>query len=183
MPPVHRTLPIPQVDPPVTHRAATEPSQGPVPTPDKKALKRMAKKNALRTPVYPRPQKTMGMDYGMNHKAEILNVNVPLPVRSSLAQTIGIFKVQLSHYFRSKAGATRYPGMLPDYPVAKVLTLINTAPRMRRGNPRNVVGERSPAFSFRSGYAARPGFMNAPPRFHKALPLPTNDYKPPIYGE
>jgi hypothetical protein len=173
MPRVHRTLPIPQVDPPAQAHADSEPGVGPVPAPSPQT-RGMKRKPAFRTPVYVRPQSERGIDYGMNHKSEQLEVNVPLPVRSSLAQDIGIFKVQLSHYFRAIAGATRYPGMRAGYPVAKVLTLVNTAPQMRAGNPRNTTGLR--------GHPARSGFMNAPPRFKKALPLPTNQYVPPIYG-
>lgn len=110
----------------------------------------------------------------MNHKSETLDVNIPLPVRSSLAQEIAVFKVQLSHYFRQIAGATRFPGMAPGYPTAKALSLINTAPRMQV-NSRAVTGLR--------GFPARSGYMNAPPRFRKALPSPVNDYTPPIYGQ
>jgi hypothetical protein len=135
----------------------------------------MARKPAFRTPVFARVQSEQGMSYGMNHKAETnLSPGIPLPVRSSLAQEIFVFKVQLSHYFRSIAKATRFPGMAPGYPTAKAATMLNTAPPMRV-NSRATTGLR--------GFPARSGFMNAPPRFKKALPLPVNDYQPPIYGE
>lgn len=175
--PVHRTLPIPQVDPPATERSDTEPGIGPVPRPSKQVSK-MARKSALRTPFFPRPQSQRGIDSGMTTMGSndpSMLPTIPLPVRSSLAQTILVHRVQLSHYFAKVAGATRYNGgMAPGYPVAKVLSLINTAPLMRR-NARAVTGLR--------GLPARSGYMSAPPRFTKALPLPVNDYQPPIYGE
>lgn len=167
------TLPIPQIDPPATRRSDTEPGIGPVPHPAA-SIKKMARKPAFRTPVYVRDQDERGIDYGMNHKAEKdLEVTIPLPVRSSLAQPISIFKVQFSHYLARIAGASRYPGMAPGYPTAKVLTMLNVAPRMavKQATPRGVTGRPS-----------RQGYMNAPQRFKKALPLPINDYQPPVYG-
>lgn len=173
---VHSTLPIPQEDVPATQRSDTEPGVGPVPRPNFKVISKMARKPAFRTPVFVRPQSERGITYGMDHGAENgLTPNVPLPVRSSLAQEVAVWRVQVSHYFARIAGATRYPGMAPGYPTAKVLTLVNTAPRMRGGNPSNIRGLR--------GYPARSGFMAAPPRFRKALPNPVNDYSPPIYGQ
>lgn len=173
---VHATLPIPQVDPPATERAETEPGIGPVPRPDFKVLGKMARKAAFRTPVFVRPQNERGIDYGMDFGAEDgLAPTVPIAVRSSLAQEKTVYRVQTSHYNFVKVKATRFPGMAPGYPVAKVLSLINTAPQMRRGNPSATRGLR--------GYPARSGFMAAPPRFRKALPTPVNDYSPPIYGQ
>lgn len=170
----HRTLPIAQVDPPATESAANIPGLGPVPSPAP-SVRKMTRKPAFRTPVFSRVQSERGNEYGMAIKGEnSLAPNVPLPVRSSLAQEIAVYRVQLSHYFASIAGATRFPGMAPGYPVAKVLTLVNTAPRMVRGS-RAVRGQR--------GYPARTGYMNAPPRFQKALPSPINNYQPPVYGE
>lgn len=185
---VHRTLPIPQVIPDASGQADDEPGIGPVPHPNPKVLRKMARKPAFRTPVFVRPQSERGIFSGMNHKAEQLHVNVPLPVRSSLAQGIGVFKVQTSHYIYLLARATRWPGMpgtsystshypsFSGYPTAKVHSMVNTAPQMRAGyNKGQTRG--------RAGFPARSGFMNAPPRFRKALPSPVNDYQPPIYGQ
>lgn len=174
---VHRTLPIKQVDPPASGHADSEPGIGPVPSPAPQT-RGMKRKPAFRTPVYVRPQSERGIDYGMNHKSEELTVNVPLPVRSSLAQEIGIFKVQLSHYFRAIAGATRFPGMAPGYPTAKVLSLINTAPKNMTKSGAVATGKSRAGFG---GYPKTSGFMGAPKRFEKALPLPINIYEPPTY--
>lgn len=176
---VHRTLPIPQVDPPASGHADSEPGIGPVPSPAPQT-RGMKRKPAFRTPVYVRPQSQRGMDYGMNHKTEELTVNVPVAVRSSLAQEIGVFKVQLSHYLRAIVGATRYPGMAPGYPTAKVLSLVNTAPKNMNTRGAVPTGTSRPGFG---GYPKTSGFMKASPRFKKALPLPVNNYQPPIYGE
>lgn len=170
----HATLPIPQVIPPAERQAQAEPGvrslQKPMPPP-----KRMPRKPAFRTPVFARVQNERGIDYGMNHKAEKdLEPNVPLPVRSSLAQNIGVFRVQFSHYFARIAGVTRYPGMAPGYPTAKTRSMINTAPSMVRSS--------TPVAGLR-GFPARSGYMNAPRRFSKAIPLPLNQYQPPVYGE
>jgi hypothetical protein len=172
----HQTLPIPQVIPPAEGQADDEPGV-PSLTPRQPPPKRMARKPAFRTPVFSRVQNEKGIDYGMNHKAETDSApNIPLPVRSSLAQTIFVWKVQLSHYFRMVSGVTRFPGMAPGYPTAKTATLINTAPGMTRTTRGGmIVGA--------TGRPARQGFMAAPPRFSKALPAPINDYQPPIYGE
>lgn len=186
--PVHRTLPIPQVIPDASGQADDEPGVGPVPRPNPKVLRKMARKPAFRTPVFVRPQSQRGIDYGMNHKSEKLDVNIPMPVRSSLAQDIGVFKVQLSHYIYLFARATRWPGMpgtsystsyypsFSGYPTAKVSTVVNTSPQMRASYAnRQARGLR--------GFPARSGFMLAPPRFKKAIPAPINTYQPPIYGE
>lgn len=164
------TLPIPQVDTPAYARADSEPGVGPVPSPSP-ASKKMVRKPAFRTPVFPRPQNEAGITYAMVLPSETgLTPTVPVAVRSSLAQTIMVFRAQVSHYISQVR-----PGPVPmDYPVAKVRTLINTAPanRSRRATP--VPG--------RKGFPARSGYMSAPPRFRKALRAPVNDYNPPVYG-
>lgn len=185
----HRTLPIPQVVPPAERRA--DPQPGIELSPElrpKPPGKNFTRKDALRTPVYPRKQNERGISGGMDHAVRNdLAPTVPLPVRSSLAQEIGVWKVQLNKYLYIVARATRWPGMpgtsfstsgypsFHGYPTAKVHTTINTAPRMSTSNPRATRGLR--------GYPARSGFMRAPARFKKALPSPLNEYEPPVYGE
>lgn len=164
------TYPIPQEVPVASESAVTIQGIGPVPR-AAPIVKKMARKPAFRTPVFPRPQNETGISYAMAIPAETdLQPTVPVAVRSSLAQTISVFRAQVSHYI-----STVRPGPVPmDYPVAKVLTLVNTAPgnRMRRARP--VPG--------RGGHPARSGYMSAPPRFRKALRAPVNDYEPPVYG-
>lgn len=188
----HRTLPIPQVTPPAEARADPQPgvelSPGLRPKPPGKNFTR---KDALRTPRYSRMQNERGISAGMDHAARNdLAPTVPLPVRSSLAQEIGVWKVQLNKYLYLVAGATRWPGMpgtsfsksgypsFRGYPTAKVHTVINTAPHMAAR--RAATGMSRPGFG---GYPKRSGFMTAPRRFKKALPLPLNEYEPPVYGE
>jgi hypothetical protein len=188
----HRTLPIPQVDPPAELRADPEPGRelSPALMP-KPPGKNFTRKDALRTPVYPRIYSERGISAGMDHTARNdLAPMIPLPVRSSLAQEIGVWKVQLTHYIYLFSKATRWPGMpgtsysksgypsFAGYPTAKVRSLINSAPMMSRA--RQGTGFSRPGFG---GYPKRSGFMNAPPRFKKALPLPLNEYEPPVYGE
>lgn len=187
----HRTLPIPQVDPPAELRADPEPGRelSPALRP-KPPGKNFSRKDALRTPRYPRNQNERGISAAMDHSARNdLAPTVPLPVRSSLAQEIGVWKVQLNKYIWIIARASRWPGMpgtsystsgypsFRGYPTAKVHTTINTAPAamVATNNQRQQRG--------RNGRPARSGFMNAPPRFKKSLPLPLNEYEPPVYGE
>jgi hypothetical protein len=132
----------------------------------------MARKPAFRTPVYSRQSNRLGISYAMQLPSlgSELAPMVPIPVRSSLAQMIQVFRTQYSHYIsHAKRGAVPM-----DYPVAKVLTLVNTAPKHRRRVDRPVGGVK--------GHPARQGYMSAPPRFRKALRLPVNDYTPPVYG-
>jgi len=185
----HRTLPIPQVDPPAERRADPEPGRELSPNLlPKPPGKNFTRKDALRTPVYSRMYSERGISGGMDHTGRNdLAPTVPLPVRSSLAQEIGVWKVQLSHYIYIFARATRWPGMpgtsfsksgypsFAGYPTARVESVINTAPRNMAVRNRAQYGA--------NGRPARSGFMTAPPRFKKALPLPLNEYEPPIYGE
>jgi hypothetical protein len=128
----------------------------------------------------------------MDHAARNdLAPTVPLPVRSSLAQEIGVWKVQLNRYIYLLARATRWPGMpgtsfstsgypsFKGYPTAKVPMTVNTAPN-NMSRSRQATGYSRPGFG---GYPKRKGFMLAPARFKKALPLPLNEYEPPVYGE
>lgn len=188
----HRTLPIPQVDPPAEQRSDTEPgielSPGMRPQPPGKNFTR---KDALRTQSYFRGQREKGIIVGMDFAARNdLAPTVPLPVRSSLAQEIAVWRVQLNRYIYILARSTRWPGMpgtsfsksdypyFRGYPTARVETVINTAPNMAtRGR---ALGASRPGFG---GYPKRSGFMLAPQRFKKALPLPLNEYEPPVYGE
>jgi hypothetical protein len=190
------TLPIPQVDPPAELRADSEPGRELSPNlRPKPPGKNFTRKDALRTPRYPRMQRGNGIIAAMDHSArDDLAPTVPLPVRSSLAQEIGVWKVQLNRYIYLIAGATRWPGMpgtsystshypsYAGYPTARVETVINTAPPKIMANARGSVptGHSRPGFG---GYPKRSGFMAAPPRFKKALPAPLNEYEPPVYGE
>lgn len=189
----HRTLPIPQVDPPAEMRADPEPGRelSPALRP-KPPGKNFTRKDALRTPRYARVYSERGISGGMEMVTRNdLAPTVPLPVRSSLAQEIMVKKVQLSKYLYLIARATRWPGMpgtsfstsdypyFRGYPTAKVTSLVNSAPR-NMGARGNVTGASRPGFG---GYPKRSGFMAAPPRFKKALPLPLNEYEPPVYGE
>jgi hypothetical protein len=188
----HRTLPIPQVNPPAESRSDPQPGNEVSPELQPKPPgKNFTRKDALRTPRYTRMQNERGISGAMDHAARNDMIpTVPLPVRSSLAQEIGVWKVQLSKYLYPIAAVTRWPGMpgtsysksgypsFAGYPTAKVQSIINTAPRM--GGARAGTGMSRPGFG---GYPKRSGFMTAPRRFKKALPLPLNDYEPPVYGE
>lgn len=189
------TKPIPQIDPPAELRADPEPGRevSPYLLP-KPPGKNFTRKDALRAPRYPRTQRGNGISAAMDFSArDDLAPTVPLPVRSSLAQEIGIWRVQLNIYNYIKARATRWPGMpgtsystshyptFDGYPTARVETVINTAPSMVKRTRRSVQsGTSRPGFG---GYPKRSGFMAAPPRFKKALPAPLNEYEPPVYGE
>jgi len=183
------TQPIPQIDVPAERRADPQPGSELSPNlRPKPPGKNFTRKDALRTPRYTRMYSQRGISSGMDHAARNdLAPTVPLPVRSSLAQLIGVWKVQLSKYLYPIAGATRYPGMpgtsystsdypyFRGYPTARVESVINTAPRNMMLRNRAMLGA--------NGRPARSGFMTAPPRFKKALPLPLNEYEPPVYGE
>lgn len=193
----HKTLPIPQVIPPAEGQAQSEPGVRSLVAP-RPPSKRMARKPAFRTPVFLRSQNELGISGAMDHVGRTdLTPMVPLPVRASLAQEIGIYKVQLSRYLYLISRVTRWPGMpgtsystshyptFQGYPTAKVVSLINTSPSRRSLRPR-------PNMRRRTGYKnspattaapSRPGYMNAPPRFKKAIPAPLNNYEPPVYGE
>lgn len=188
----HRTLPIPQYDPPAELRSDPEPGSelSPALRP-KPPGKNFTRKDALRTPTYARVQRENGIFAAMDHAARNdLAPTVPLPVRSSLAQEIGVWKVQLNRYIYILARATRWPGMpgtsystsgypsFGGYPTAKVQTIMNTAPRNMAGS--QATGQSRPGFG---GYPKSSSFMKAPRRFTKALPLPVNTYEPPVYGE
>lgn len=156
-------LPIPQVDVPATERSDPEPGVGPVPV---HAVPLRPSKNPLRTPVYPRKQNERGISHAMDHSSEEGTPNVPIAVRSSLAQTRSVFRIQLSRYI-----SWIKPGPVPmTYPVAHVHTLINTRPKNRG----LVTGLR--------GYPAQSSQMGAPPRFTKALKVKQNTYRTPLYG-
>lgn len=189
----HRTLPIPQVDPPAELRSDPEPGQDLSPAlRPKPPGKNFTRKDALRTPTYGRMQRENGIIVGMDWDAKNdLAPTVPLPVRSSLAQEIAVWRVQLNRYIYILAGAARWPGMpgtsystsgypsFDGYPTAKLPTILNTRPNMKQTKT-VTSGYSRPGFG---GYPKRRGFMNAPPRFKKALPAPINDYEPPVYGE
>lgn len=189
------TLPIPQIDPPAERRADPEPGRELSPNlRPKPPGKNFTRKDALRAPRYPRMQRQNGISAAMDHTGrDDLAPTVPLPVRSSLAQERGVWKVQLNIYNYLKARATRWPGMpgtsfstshypsFSGYPTVRVETVINTAPPMVKTSRGSVPAGRSrPGFG---GYPKRSGFMAAPPRFKKALPAPLNEYEPPVYGE
>lgn len=173
--PVHRTLPIPQVDPPADFRADPEPGRESSTLPPLPP-KIMARKFTMRTPVYERHQDTRGIDEGMH----VLGAHAPtpmvqLPVRSSLAQDVLAFRVQISHYI----SRVKPFGMAPGYPTAKVWTLLNTAPRNmgRKSVPTISKANRGPM----QPRVSSPGFMLPPKRFPKALNIEPNDYEPPTY--
>lgn len=189
----HRTYPIPQVDPPAELRSDVEPGIELSPNlRPKPPGKNFTRKDALRTQTYFRGQRENGIIVGMDFQAEnSLAPTVPLPVRSSLAQEISVYRVQLNRYIYLLARAARWPGMpgtsfsksdypyYRGYPTARVVSVINTRPNMRQTKTVSS-GYSRPGFG---GYPKRSGFMNAPPRFKKSLPLPLNEYEPPVYGE
>lgn len=139
----------------------------------------------LRTPVYHRNQIQRGISQYMTYGAQAEKPpGIPLPIRSSLAQIVHIHKVRLSHYvswIKPYGMKRHYPDPIfgLDYPTAKVGTIINKAPNMRmkplpRIN-RPGVAPSQPRVNSR-------GYMGAPPRFKKALPVSMVNYVPPTYG-
>lgn len=110
-----------------------------------------------------------GLSYGMLREGKSENqATIPLPVFSSLFQRILIHRWQVSSYISS----LRNYGMRPDYPAAKVMTMIPSGPSNKSGNVVTVS---------RFGRPSTSGTMKAPKRFRKALSVTSIPYTPPEY--
>jgi hypothetical protein len=177
--PRHKTLPIPQVIPPAEKQADDEIGVASM-TIRQPLDTKMERKSPLRTPLFRRRQIEAGisgrLQYDPHTKRQL---TIPTPIRSSLAQKIAAYRVQVSHYYEAW---TR--GMAPGYPVAKVISLVNTTPGGVSKNPkprpaRDITG----GIPVAGGTAGRPGgyAMGSPRRFPKALPVNMNNYEPPTY--
>lgn len=143
-------------------------------------------KPPFRTPVYHRRYLQRGISSGMSIPTKALPVvTVPLPVRSTLAQRIAVYRVQLSRY----VSWIKPFGMAPGYPTAHVLSLINTSPRNRGLTPMpHPSSVKSGSVPTARGSGARPTgdgsyYMGSPRRFKKALPVALVAYTPQVYGQ
>lgn len=131
------------------------------PLPDKN----MERKPPFRTPIFARLQDERGITaQAVSSDGEVASPTVPIPVRSSLAQTVLIFRRQITTYI----SRVKPYGMAPGYPTAKVPTILHTTPRHA-------------LIRSARGYPASKGQMLPPKRFTKALPTKQNDYEAPTY--
>lgn len=186
--------PIPQVIPPASGQADDEagvPGRpwGTENWPAKDARKRKStdRRTPLRTPVYHRSYIQRGITQYMTYGAQAERPpGIPLPIRSSLAQIIHIHKVRMSHYvswIKPYGMKRHYPVAnmaLGDYPVAKVVTLINKSPSNLQARPLPSINR--PGIAPSQPRVNRRGTMGAPPRFKKALPVSLVTYVPPTYS-
>lgn len=186
--------PIPQVIPPASGQADDEIGVPGRPWhtetwPYKDARKRRTtdRRAALRTPVYTRAYIQRGIMQYMTYGAQAEKPpGIPLPIRSSLAQIIHIHKVRLSHYtsWMKPYGMKRhYPipsEALGDYPVAKVVTLINKGPNNLAVQPLPVINR--PGIAPSQPRVRHRGTMGPPRRFTKALPVSMVNFVPPTYS-
>ena len=121
------------------------------------------------SPIVSERADVRGLLYAMNYAPHHFGIpTVPMPVRSSVGQPVVRYRLQRSYYIsRYRLGLQALIG----YPTARGQTIINTAPPQithPRGNGRAPV---------------RGGVMRRNPRFTKALPLPVNNFNPPVYGQ
>lgn len=127
-------------------------------------------------------QNRVGLEYQGTTQALTINApNVAMPVRSSVAQQVSVNRFQFSR----KLKFLRTYGLAPGNPVLQAVTQRVVSPqRVARPRPTIVGGKRSGPFSVaKTPASSRPGYMAAPKRFPKALPVRRNTYSPPVYGE
>lgn len=107
--------------------------------------------------------------------------NVAMPIRASLAQSTSVNRFAFSRYF----SRLRTYGFAPGNPILQAFNQrYKLSPSQRVPRPVISGGKRSGPLSVsRTPATAKPGSMGAPKRFPKALPIRTNTYRPPVYGE
>jgi len=175
---VHKTLPVPQVIPPAEKQADDE--IGVASSTIRQPLdSKMERSNPLRTPVFRRRQVEAGitgqLQFDGHSKRQL---TIPTPIRSSLAQRIAQYKVQVSHYLEAWT-----KGMAPGYPTAKVVTLVRTNSATRRNPTPRPARDVTGMIPASGGTAGVPGgyAMGTPRRYTKALPTAIVNYEPPTY--
>lgn len=124
-----------------------------------------------------------GLEYGMTIQSrDIPAPDVPLPIRSSLAQSLGVHRFQISRNLK----LLRNYGFAPGNPVLKAQTI----PLQGRAN-----AQRPTPVMTRFGMQAprpgatpvfprvgKPGAMGSVRRFPRAILVPPNTYRIPVYG-
>jgi hypothetical protein len=111
-----------------------------------------------------------GMSYTMAYPTRNAEPpDIPLPIRSSLFQTVLKHRFQFSSYISKIKGF----GLRPDYPVVKLLKIQNKS-TAQYNRPLPTMSS-YPKASLRGGMATQP-------RFVKALPSRKVVFNPPIYG-
>jgi hypothetical protein len=129
-------------------------------------------------------QNRTGMEYSMDYRAKKLETAGVLPTaRASLAQTVllrrhqGSFRLSLTGFPQRLAFAAGYPS-------AHVLTLVGGAPtpNQKPATSNNLVSPQALDYGMLDPLPIQRGGTMAPkPRWKKALPLPINNYTPPVY--
>jgi hypothetical protein len=139
----------------------------------------------IETPVFSRTPIRRGIDASMGYGENGGNggaPTIPFPIRSSLAQTVTIFRAQISHYFSFIRRGS--PEQLDAMGIGHLFAKTEQTPYM---SPYRGQSQVSPKPTIRVanglGRVGKGGIMGARPRFDRALRVIDYAYKPPVYGE
>lgn len=134
--------------------------------------------------VVSQKQNRTGMSYAMDYRGKQLRTAGVLPTaRASLAQTVLLHRAQRSF----RLSLTGFPARLAElagYPSVHVLTLLpgSPSPNQVPALSNNLVSPPAGDYSMVNPQPVqRGGTLGPQPRFKKALPLPINNYQPPVY--